>query len=260
LIVGWLFLAERPGARAWLGSAVALGGVAVLAGPAALAGAGGARVLAGAGLVLAGTLAFAAYTIVLRPLSRIYGAVPATAASIVVGALPYLAFTGTLSAPRLAHLALPVWGDMAFLALGSTAAGMLLWNQAVLSGGATRVSLLLYLEPVIAVAGAVTLLGERLTPAVIGGGALILAGVAAASVTRPRQALGPGVLREDPARAGPSPAAPVPRRRGTGRSRLWLSAWNCVGCTTSRRFWRPATVSCVVWLDTAGPQKGNRDE
>jgi hypothetical protein len=42
---------------------------------------------------------------VLRPLSQAYGAVPATAASTVLGAVPYLAFAGTLSAPRLAQLA-----------------------------------------------------------------------------------------------------------------------------------------------------------
>jgi drug/metabolite transporter (DMT)-like permease len=188
MILGTVFLAERPGGRAWLGSAVALGGVAVLAGPAALTGAGGTAALAGAGLVLAGTLAFGAYTIVLRPLSQAYGAVAATAASTVVGAVPYLSFAGTLSAPGLARLAPPVWGELAFLALGSTAAGMLLWNQAVLSGGTTRVSLLLYLEPAVSVAGAIALLGEHITLATIAGGVLILAGVATASpIGRPHQ-------------------------------------------------------------------------
>jgi drug/metabolite transporter (DMT)-like permease len=180
MILGKMFLRERAGARAWLGSAVALGGVAVLAGPAVLTGAGGARSLAGAGLVLAGTLAFGAYTIVLRPLSQAYGAVPATAASTVVGAVPYLAFAGTLSAARLSHLPPPVWGELAFLALGSTLAGMLLWNRAVLSAGTARVSVLLYLEPAVSVVGAVALLGEHLAPAMIIGGMLILAGVAAA--------------------------------------------------------------------------------
>jgi drug/metabolite transporter (DMT)-like permease len=115
MVLGYVFLAERSGGPAWLGSAVALSGVAVLAGPGALAG-GGGRALAGAGLVLAGTLAFGAYTIVLRPLSQAYGPLPATAASTVVGAVPYLAFAGTLSAPRLAQLAPSVWGELAFLA------------------------------------------------------------------------------------------------------------------------------------------------
>lgn len=183
MVLGYLFLAERGGARTWLGSAIALAGVALLAGPGALAGVG-YRGLAGAGLVLAGTLAFGAYTIVLRPLSQVYGAIPATAASTVVGTLPYLAFAGTLSAPRLAQLPPAVWGELAFLSLGSTVAGLLLWNRAILSGGATRVSLLLYLEPVVSVLGAVIFLGERVTMVTIAGGLLILAGVAVASIRR----------------------------------------------------------------------------
>jgi drug/metabolite transporter (DMT)-like permease len=183
MVLGYVFLGERGGARTWLGSAIALAGVAVLAGPGALTGVG-YRGLAGAGLVLAGTLAFGAYTIVLRPLSQVYGAIPATAASTVVGTLPYLAFAGTLSAPRLAQLPPAVWGELAFLSLGSTVAGLLLWNRAILSGGATRVSLLLYLEPVVSVLGAVIFLGEQVTLVTIAGGLLILAGVATASIRR----------------------------------------------------------------------------
>jgi drug/metabolite transporter (DMT)-like permease len=183
MVLGYVFLGERGGARTWLGSAIALAGVAVLAGPGALTGVG-YRGLAGAGLVLAGTLAFGAYTIVLRPLSQVYGAIPATAASTVVGTLPYLAFAGTLSAPRLAQLPSAVWGELAFLSLGSTVAGLLLWNRAILSGGATRVSLLLYLEPVVSVLGAVIFLGEQVTLVTIAGGLLILAGVAVAGIRR----------------------------------------------------------------------------
>ena len=181
MVLGRLFLGERGGRRAWLGSGVALTGVAVLAGPGAVTGAGGYRALAGTGLVLAGTLAFAAYTIVLRPLSQEFGAVPATAASTAVGTLPYLAFAGMLPGAGLGHLGAAVWGELAFLALGSTAAGMLLWNVAVLSGGAARVSLLLYLEPVVSVLSAAVFLGERVTAVTIGGGVLILGGVAVAS-------------------------------------------------------------------------------
>jgi drug/metabolite transporter (DMT)-like permease len=181
LVLGRVFSGERGGLRPWLGSAVALAGVAVLAGPEAVTGAGGYRALAGIGLVLAGTLAFAAYTIVLRPLSAEFGAVPATAASTAAGTLPYLAFAGMLPGAGLAHLSPGVWGELAFLALGSTAAGMLLWNVAVLSGGTSRVSMLLYLEPVVSVFGAAVFLGESVGPVTIGGGVLILAGVAVAS-------------------------------------------------------------------------------
>lgn len=191
LLLGRVFLGERGSVWSWAGSAVALAGVAVLAGPEAVAGVGGYRELAGTGLVLAATLAFAGYTIVMRPLSEEFGAVPATAASTAVGAVPYLAFTGTLAGAGLGRLGPAVWGELAFLALGSTAAGMLLWNVAVLAGGAARVSLLLYLEPVVSVLGAAGFLGERVGPATLGGGALILAGVAVASGVPSGGATGP---------------------------------------------------------------------
>ena len=182
MLLGRLFLGERGGARAWLGSAAALVGVAVLAGPGSVSGAGGGwHALAGTALVLAGTLSFAAYTVVLRPLSQELGAVPATAAATVVGSVPYLAAAGTLPGAGLGHLGPAVWAELAFLAFGCTAAGLLLWSVAVLAGDITRVSLLLYLEPVVSVLGAAGFLGERVTLAMLGGGALILAGVAVAS-------------------------------------------------------------------------------
>jgi drug/metabolite transporter (DMT)-like permease len=181
LLLGRVVLAERVGVRPWLGSAVALSGVAVLAGPGAVTGAQRTGALAGMALVLAGTLAFAGYTIAMRPLSQALGAVPATAASTVVGTLPYLAFSGTLASSGLGHLDAAAWAEVAFLALGSTVAGMLAWNMAVLAGGAARVSLLLYLEPAISVLGAAVFLGERPGLVTIGGGLLILAGVGVAS-------------------------------------------------------------------------------
>jgi drug/metabolite transporter (DMT)-like permease len=141
----------------------------------------GYHAVAGMAAVLAGTMAFGAYTVVLRPLSQALGAVPATAASTVAGTLPYLAFSGMLPRAGLGHLGAAAGAEVAFLAVGSTAAGMLLWNVAVLAGGASRVSLLLYLEPVVSVLGAAVFLGERPGPAAIGGGLLILAGVAVAS-------------------------------------------------------------------------------
>jgi drug/metabolite transporter (DMT)-like permease len=157
----------------------------VLAGPGAIGGVGGGyRALLGTGLVLAATLSFAAYTIVLRPLSRELGAVPATAASTVVGTVPYLAAAGMLPGAGLTHLGPAVWAELAFLAIGCTAAGLLLWSIAVMAGDITRVSLLLYLEPMVSVAGAVVFLGERVTVEMIGGGLLIMAGVAIAGTGR----------------------------------------------------------------------------
>ena len=186
LVLGRVFLGTRGGVRAWLGSVTALAGVAVLAGPGAVNGAvgGGYRTLAGTGLVLVATLSFAAYTIVLRPLSQELGAVPATAAATVVGTVPYFGAAWMLPGAGLAHLGPAVWAELAFLALGCTAAGLLLWSVAVMAGDITRVSQLLYFEPVVSVLGAAVFLGEHVTLVMIGGGLLILAGVAIASTRR----------------------------------------------------------------------------
>ncbi len=152
--------------------------------------------MAGAALVLLATLAFGGYMIVLRPLSQKYGPVSATATSSVAGALPYLALAGTAWPPRLSA---PAWGELLFLALGSTVAGMLLWNLAVVRGGA-GISRLLYLEPVVSVLGAMVFLGERVTAAVLAGGVLVIAGVLMTGdgMTRPRR---PAVIAD----AGPPP-------------------------------------------------------
>jgi drug/metabolite transporter (DMT)-like permease len=89
--------------------------------------------------------------------------------------VPYLALAGLLwPTPRLSQ---PAWADLIFLALGSTVAGMLLWNRAIVRGGSARISRLLYLEPVVSVLGAMVFLGERATAAVLAGGLLVIAGV-----------------------------------------------------------------------------------
>jgi drug/metabolite transporter (DMT)-like permease len=216
LVLSQLFLRERGGVGAWLGSAAALGGVAVLAGPGAVGGVGGGRALAGTGLVLAATLSFAAYTIVLRPLSLELGAVPATAAATVVGSVPYLAAAGMLPGAGLAHLGPAVWAELGFLAVGCTAAGLLLWSVAVMAGDITRVSTLLYLEPVVSVLGAAVFLHERVTLTMIGGGLLIMAGVVIA--VRSRRAAGRPSHRAGSrtGRGRASPARPQP-----GRCRAW---------------------------------------
>jgi drug/metabolite transporter (DMT)-like permease len=189
MLIGRVFLGQRLASRAWAGSAIALAGVAVLAGPATLTGSSPVQDLAGAGLVLAGTLAFGAYTIMLRPLSEAFGALSATAAATMVGSVPLLAFAGTLSGSRLTHVPASAWGELGFLALGSSVAGMALWNRAVVSLGSVRVSQLLYLEPVVSVSGSVVLLGERVTPVMLVAGLVIITGVAVAGRAAPPEEL-----------------------------------------------------------------------
>jgi drug/metabolite transporter (DMT)-like permease len=181
LALGRLLAAERVARGAWLGSAVALGGVAVIAGP--QFGAGG-KTLIGMGLVMLGTALFAGYTIALRPLTKEHGAVAATAASTVIGAVPYLALCPFVPLSVLAGRPVTSWADLAFLAFGSTVAGMAAWNMAVGHLGSAKAGLLLFLEPCIGVTGGVVLLGEHLTVTVLAGGAVVMVGVVIAWVAQ----------------------------------------------------------------------------
>jgi drug/metabolite transporter (DMT)-like permease len=161
-----------------------------------------------------GKVAFGGYTIALRPLSRDYGALPATAATTVAGSLPYLAFAGLVPVHKLASLPPMAWGELVFLGLGSTVAGMLLWNRAVLAAGSARVSPLLYLEPVVSVASAAALLGERVPAATVAGGLLVMAGVVVSGTGRPAGAVSPwspGRCRKSRRGSGPGAAAAAPR-------------------------------------------------
>ena len=179
LLLAAVFLGDRVSRRCWGGAAVALAGVAVLAGPSALSAHRGARELAGVSLIVLGALLFAAYTLMLRPLSRAIGPVPATAASTVAGSLFYAAFAGTVTSGQLSRLPAAAWAELAFLAVGSIVVGMLAWNLAVARLPSQRAGLLLYLEPLVSVAGAVALLGESLSAGLAVGGLLILGGIAA---------------------------------------------------------------------------------
>ena len=217
LLLAAVFLGERVSRRCWAGAAVALAGVGVLAGPSALSAHRGAGELAGVGLIALGTLLFAAYTLMLRPLSRAIGAVPATAASTVAGSLFYAALAGTVTSGQLSRLPAAAWAELAFLALGSIVVGMLAWNLAVARLPSQRAGLLLYLEPLVSVAGAVALLGERLSAGLAIGGLLILGGIAATWTPGPRDMDRRHITEAEGAGAG-QPKPRKPGRRAAARS------------------------------------------
>lgn len=206
LAAGWVLAGEQVRRRAWAGGLVALVGVAVLVGPSAFTASGRGHELWGVLLVLLATVCFSTYTIVLRPLSDAYGALPTTAATTAIGVAPYLAFVWTIPTEKLAHLGGTAWGELAFLAFGSTAAGLLLWNRAVSAAGSGRTGMLLSLQPLVSVAGAATFLGEPLHPATVVGGMLVVTGVAAGAVGPVRRR---GGMPQASAVMGAEPVAPA---------------------------------------------------
>lgn len=89
--------------------------------------------------------------------------------------------------PRLANLAPGFWGQMAYVALGSSTLAMLLQNLAQRHVPSHRAALLMSLESVFATAFSIAFYGERLSPAVAMGFVLIFASVVASQLAQSQE-------------------------------------------------------------------------
>ena len=152
VLLGVVLLKEQPGARKWLGIAIAFAGITVIAGAPSLAGAMGAVML-----VVTGSVAWALGQIMVR---RIVG----------VGGFTLIAWVSVFAAPQLfvmslifesdhaAHIASAdwvVWGTVVYLGLIMTALGYGLWYTLVGRHPVSHVAPFLLLMPVFSIAGGV---------------------------------------------------------------------------------------------------------
>jgi drug/metabolite transporter (DMT)-like permease len=171
VVLGPLLGQGRPTAKGLGGTLVGLVGVAIL-----LGGVGtGAQVnLAGAGLVV---LAAASYAVGAALLGRWLTGIDAvtitgaTTAAAALALVPFTAFDLPDQAPSLAAV-----GALAVLAVGGTAAGLVLFNQLITTVGPGRASLVSYLAPTFAVVYGALLLREPVGPGTFGGLGLVLLG------------------------------------------------------------------------------------
>lgn len=128
-------------------------------------------------LVLAG-VAYAAYTLLGRPVLARQPALPITTRSILWGAPALL----PLVALEWAQGRRPVWTVPAalgvlYLAVVITALGYVAWNRALERVTAARAAIFLNLQPVVGALLGVGILGEPLTPYTVAGGMLVVAGL-----------------------------------------------------------------------------------
>jgi drug/metabolite transporter (DMT)-like permease len=128
-------------------------------------------------LVLSG-VAYAAYSLLGRPVLARHPALPVTASSILWGvpALVPLAALEWIGGWR------PVWtaGTVVvtlYLAIVITALGYLIWNWALERTTAARAGIFVNVQPVVGAALGVVLLGEPLTAFTLAGGALVVVGL-----------------------------------------------------------------------------------
>jgi len=167
----------RPAGRWWAGCAIALMGEGVLI--SSVGSAAGQSSISGDLLVLASNVfASIGYVAGGRLQRSGYSARGTTFWGVSFFGLlllPILPFV--LNFPALQNGGVVAWSGIAYLAIGVTIIGYMLWYWALGSGGIARVGLIQFLQPVSGVILAGVLLGEPVTAVFLTASALILAGV-----------------------------------------------------------------------------------
>ncbi len=182
------FLRERITARHVLGLGVALSGVALIVLVGAGSGASGESSVLGAFITIVSPTAWAAYTVVSKPLAARYAPVAAVGLTCVVGGvflLPLLPHT----LPGLDGLSAADWWWLAFLVTAGTVAPFLLWFSSLRALPVNAATPFMYLVPVFATGWTVAVLGQLPESVTLLGGALVVTGVALTQVAQRRAAI-----------------------------------------------------------------------
>ena len=183
VILGALFLNERPGWVKWTGIGLAFGGVALISNGVRLEGN-----LSYAFLVALGGLAWAVGQIMVRQLRDIDGLT--VTAWVAVFAAPQLTVMSLIFED--AHLAAiqsagpKVWLAVLYLGVVMTAIGYWFWYSLIRRHPVQLVGPFLLLLPVFAVIGGAVFLGEPLTANKLLGGLVVIAGVGLVVVEKAR--------------------------------------------------------------------------
>jgi drug/metabolite transporter (DMT)-like permease len=135
-------------------------------------------VLRGDALMLLAVFSWAVYTIASKDLLRRYDPMTVTSWVLVAGtamSLPALFLPGAI--PPLRSLSLPVWGGIAFLAIGTSVIAYPLWLYALRRLEASKVAITTNAQPVLTSALSWALFHERFGLSFFIGATLVLFGV-----------------------------------------------------------------------------------
>lgn len=165
-LTGWKFA----------GMLVASGGVAILT--ADTAGTGSAAHWTGDLIMLASTLVFAIYTVLMKEIAGQADGLTLNTVIFVLGAAFMVLFCGHefITTPWT-RLSLAAWSGVVFLIVFGSVISYMLFADVMTQLPASRAAAFNYLQPVVASGLGMWLLSERLTSKVWVGGSLILAGV-----------------------------------------------------------------------------------
>ena len=159
-IVGRIFRVERVGPRGWSGIGLQLAGIACVVFGSIARSSGDDSVL-GSALIVAGSLCWAFFAILIKPYTERLSGIDVGAYSLAGGAV----FVTVIGIPDMLatdwrSVTLPVWSAIVYSGLGALVVGNLIWYHGVSKIGPTRVSMFSNLQPLVALAVAWVALGE----------------------------------------------------------------------------------------------------
>lgn len=161
------------------GMLLALGGTAALMAGSLILPEGGVS-LWGIALVTMSTMGWGIYTVVIRPATARYGAVPVACLALAISALPMPLFVTGGFVDQVRGMGWVEWLAVGFVVVFATFLATSAWNYALGHMDSSVAGMFLYVQPVVAALGGILLLGEQLAWPLLAGGALIIAGVAVA--------------------------------------------------------------------------------
>lgn len=159
-IVGRIFRVERVGARGWSGIALQLAGIACVVFGSVARSTRDDSVL-GSALIVAGSLCWAFFAILIKPYTERLSGINVGAYSLAGGAL----FVTAIGMPSMlatdwGGVTPVVWAAMVYSGIGALVVGNLIWYHGVSRIGPTRVSMFSNLQPLVALVVAWLALGE----------------------------------------------------------------------------------------------------
>ena len=176
LVIAVVVRLEVLTAGKFAGMMIAFAGVGILTADKAAQGSGGHG--AGDLILLASTLVFAVYTVLMKEAANQFDALTLNTLTFVLGAVMMLPVCArAVSVTNWTALTLQAWWGLAFLIVIGSVISYLVFAYVLTELAASRAAAFNYLQPVIASALGIWLLSERLTSKVLIGGSLILLGV-----------------------------------------------------------------------------------
>jgi drug/metabolite transporter (DMT)-like permease len=176
-LLGWAAGTERVSRRAWAGITLSVAGIGLVVFGGAAA-APGQSTLLGNALVLAGSLCWAVFTVLLKPYAHRVDGVQLSAATMVGGAIVLLVVASpSIAAAEWRSVGAPAWGAIAYSGIAGLVIAYLFWYRGVRVLGPTRTAMYVNLQPVFALLVAWAALGERPGIPQLFGAAGVMAGV-----------------------------------------------------------------------------------